>query len=133
MKECSRCKEVRPLEGFYNKLKRNGTLGKSARCKICEKQLKAARYDPMKKRAADLRKTFGISLDEYDKMLEKQNGVCAICRGPHKGRGSFFHVDHCHSNGTVRGLLCSHCNVGLGYFSDNISNLENAILYLRNQ
>ena len=78
-------------------------------------------------------KKFGITVDEYNLLVEKQNNSCAIC-GKHKseftGRGNNFHIDHCHTTGKVRGLLCSNCNTGLGQFKDNQVLLENAIQYL---
>lgn len=85
----------------------------------------------------DRKKTYGITSDEYAKMLADQNEVCAICRKPealvHKktGRLRALSVDHCHKSGKVRGLLCGHCNNGLGAFKDSIERLEFAIAYLR--
>lgn len=58
-----------------------------------------------------LRFYYGLTVDDYERMLEGQDGVCAICTGP-SGRMR-FHVDHNHTTGRVRGLLCSRCNSGL--------------------
>ena len=72
------------------------------------------------KRNKDLIKNYGINTDEYELMLDSQNNSCAICRGPKtNNRTNYFDVDHCHKSGKVRGLLCSKCNLGLGYFQDN--------------
>lgn len=83
-----------------------------------------------------LRKAYGISLDTYNSLLEAQNGVCAICNCPEtsirKGKVCALAVDHDHKMGKVRGLLCSKCNVGLGYFDDNPDRLRAAALYLVN-
>jgi len=74
---------------------------------------------------------YGITLSEYDKMLSDQNGVCKICgSGDSKRSGQYLMVDHCHSTGKVRGLLCSPCNSALGLLGENISNFHNAINYL---
>lgn len=77
-----------------------------------------------------LRNTFGINLKDYNAMLETQNNKCAICgtNNP-QGKGS-FHVDHCHTTNKIRGLLCHHCNHGLGNFKDNVNSLINAAKYL---
>lgn len=78
---------------------------------------------------------YGISLEQYDNMLLKQNGVCAICKQYEtmknkKGTICNLSVDHDHETGLVRGLLCRNCNVGLGNFSDDIRVMRVAIAYL---
>ena len=75
-----------------------------------------------------LRNLYGVSLEQYEKLLEKQNHVCAICKKPSKKRLS---VDHCHETLQIRGLLCHNCNTGLGHFKDNIERLQTAIEYLK--
>src|SRR5574337_857434 len=77
-----------------------------------------------KTRGYHLKAKFGITNDDYDRMLEEQDFVCAICGEP---SDKTYHVDHCHTSGKVRGLLCNTCNRGLGYFKDNTSFLTNAI------
>jgi hypothetical protein len=64
-------------------------------------------------------------------MLKDQNGTCKICKTNTSGtkRGNFA-VDHCHKTGKIRGLLCSNCNVGLGYFDDSVELMEEAKQYL---
>tara|TARA_R110002153_G_scaffold1367_4_gene7050 strand:- start:460 stop:729 length:270 start_codon:yes stop_codon:yes gene_type:complete len=79
-------------------------------------------------RAKNLRHRYGIELEEYDKMLEEQGGLCYICEEP-PGK-SPLSVDHCHKDGTIRGLLCHNCNHGLGKFKDNIVLMYRAITYL---
>lgn len=76
-------------------------------------------------------KRYGITLEQYQKLLDKQQSRCAIClTDDPKGRGDKLHVDHCHTTGSIRGLLCGKCNTGLGLFNDNINILRNAIKYL---
>lgn len=77
----------------------------------------------------DLKKNFGISVEQYDEMLIRQNGVCAICKTPCKS-GRRLAVDHDHKTGQVRSLLCSNCNRGLGCFQDNPDLLREAAQYL---
>jgi len=90
---------------------------------------------------ARIRKTYferryGITQEYYDNLWELQNGLCAICfdilvRGEGRGRnGGNVHLDHDHENGLVRGLLCSKCNLGLGYFLDEPRILRSAERYL---
>ena len=84
------------------------------------------------KRETRLREQYGIGNVEFDAMLEKQGGGCAICGKIHKEKsGGRLHVDHCHSSGAVRGLLCGNCNNGLGRFADDEARLERAAEYLR--
>jgi hypothetical protein len=74
---------------------------------------------------------FGMSLEDYEKLFNEQNGRCAIC-GTTKltGDSRALSVDHNHTTGKIRGLLCSRCNRGLGYFKDNVMSLLSAIRYL---
>lgn len=70
----------------------------------------------------NLRRRYNMTLDDYEQMLIAQNGVCAICEGPPRGRGADedrFHVDHCHETGRVRGLLCSPCNTAVGLLDED--------------
>ncbi len=80
-----------------------------------------------------LRRNYGINYGDYSRMLGEQNGLCAICGKPASGgikSAARLHVDHDHATGAVRGLLCSRCNQGIGYFSDNPELLAAAIAYL---
>jgi len=77
--------------------------------------------------------TYGIDEVEYRKMLDAQGGTCAICKSPDPGwKHEWFHIDHCHKTGKVRGLLCNGCNPGLGSFGDDPSRLRLAAEYLEN-
>jgi hypothetical protein len=73
----------------------------------------------------EYRRTYGISLDDYKKMMIKQEGFCLICN-----EAKPLVVDHDHKTGKVRGLLCNNCNRALGYLKDNPNRLESAIVYL---
>jgi hypothetical protein len=73
---------------------------------------------------------YGLTIAEYDLMFEEQGRVCAICKEPTpKGKG-FWHVDHDHTTGKVRGILCDWCNRGLGQYRDNVDYLLSAVTYL---
>ena len=83
-----------------------------------------------------LKMLFGITLEDYDRMLAEQNGVCAICEQPERavhrknGKVKQLAIDHCHESGAVRGLLCSLCNTALGLFQDDSDLLAKAMRYL---
>lgn len=72
---------------------------------------------------------FGITAQQYDAILARQNGVCAICRSVCKS-GRKLSVDHDHKTGFVRGLLCSRCNIGVGQFDDNYQLMQKAATYM---
>lgn len=68
---------------------------------------------------------YGVTPENYSRLLVLQNGRCAICRNKAK-----LYIDHCHSTGKIRGLLCSMCNLGLGHFKDSPDIMNTAIEYL---
>lgn len=84
--------------------------------------------------ASNLRK-YDMSIEEYQQMLDNQNGLCLICGNAPDPNGiksaSRLHVDHDHATGKVRGLLCNKCNPGIGYFQNSPELLEAAAAYLR--
>lgn len=76
-------------------------------------------------------KKYGLTLEEYDDILNSQDGKCMICKTEDPGsKQKNFAVDHCHKTGKVRGLLCFSCNVSIGHFKDNVDFLHKAINYL---
>jgi hypothetical protein len=93
-----------------------------------------ANMSESERRDRDYRRFYGISLAEYEEMLHNQGGVCAICGQPpdkdSRQVTGLLVVDHCHTNGHVRGLLCSTCNLAIGYFKDNADHLLSAAQYL---
>lgn len=80
-------------------------------------------------------RNYGVTLEWYDKKFKEQNGVCAICglegflMDPKRHKTKLV-VDHCHTSGTVRGLLCHNCNRGLGLFKDSLASISSALTYL---
>jgi len=82
-----------------------------------------------RRRAAVLRHKYGITAEDYDRMLLEQGGRCAICRTDKPGR-KFFAVDHNHQTGAVRKLLCMHCNVAIGYLREDPAIARAAAEYL---
>ena len=109
------------------------------------KQQKAADMREYRKKNPDtfrnieLKKNFGITLEQYNEMLDSQGGVCAICGNVettvnhNTKKVQNLSVDHCHTTGKVRGLLCNLCNTGLGKFRENPDFLAKAISYILNK
>ena len=147
-KECTKCHEIKPFSEFH---KGNDLSGLKYRCKQCDSLYKKEYYqknkDVIKQKAFDywkrtkhirlnqrkdirLRHLHNITLDEYNFMFEMQEGKCNIC-GTKLYKDKKTHVDHCHKTHDIRGLLCNHCNAGLGHFFDNITILKEAIKYLK--
>lgn len=77
-----------------------------------------------------LKRQYGISLQDYDNLLKRQNGNCAICGIPHSDPWNILHVDHDHETGDIRGLLCGTCNSALGLFCESVETMRAAIKYL---
>lgn len=86
---------------------------------------------PEQRRDSKLKNLYGIGVENYDFLYERQQGLCAICKKPEKVEGRRLAVDHNHSTGQVRGLLCTTCNQGLGNFYDDPELLESAIVFLQ--
>lgn len=74
---------------------------------------------------------YGITHIEYDQMLFAQDGLCKICKRHHTEFSKRLSVDHCHTTGKIRGLLCSSCNLVLGFAQDDVETLSQAIKYLK--
>ena len=85
---------------------------------------------PEKRWEIHLRRMYGISPDLYYAFLKRQNNCCAICFSDTPGRRRKFAVDHNHKTGMIRGLLCTTCNNGLGYFKDSPKIMQRAVDYL---
>lgn len=116
-KLCIRCDEHLPSDSFVrNKTCKDGLNGW---CKSCSKD-------------ASLIKKYQITLDDYNKLLQNQQFKCAICETTNPaGPTNKFVVDHCHTTGIVRGLLCNHCNTGIGKLKDSYELLSKAANYVK--
>lgn len=79
----------------------------------------------------NLKKNYGISLEDFTEMMKKQDGKCAICGINGDDLPKRLAVDHCHKTGKIRGLLCSSCNQGLGKFKDQPELLKNGAKYVQ--
>lgn len=136
LKTCSKCQIEKYEEEFS---KREGGRYRSS-CKECTRKDNLERYYRKGGKSAQAHrarkfnlKQYGLTVEQYDALFEKQQGKCAICatEEPSRNKSNYrLFVDHCHDTGKVRGLLCHHCNVGLGHFKDNWQLLTKAIEYL---
>lgn len=88
-------------------------------------QIKGHKYDAGQSRARTMLRKYGMTPEQYDAMALDQDHVCAICQ-----EGSELFVDHDHTTGRVRGLLCKHCNLALGHFRDSTTAMQRAVDYL---
>ena len=120
LKTCTSCKNVQPLHQFYRDPRH--VDGKQSECKDCwvvktEKHYYLTEY--------------GLSPEDYQKLLDAQDGVCAICgRAPKRNR---FNVDHCHKTHRIRALLCVNCNTNLLPVVERFPEwVKNAFEYLKN-
>jgi Recombination endonuclease VII len=124
MKWCPDCGTVLPLADFVRT--RQSKTGYSAYCKPCHnKRSKASKEKMGGSRTYHLTRRYGITAEEADFLLERQEGLCAICLSAPAG-----HVDHDHGTGVVRALLCFNCNGGLGQFRDDPAVLRAAADYV---
>jgi hypothetical protein len=90
--------------------------------------------NPITAKNSYLLRNYGITYEQYLQLLEKQDHKCAICGTQESDRkGGDLVVDHCHSSGKVRGMLCQKCNLMLGNANDLVDTLERAIIYLFNK
>jgi hypothetical protein len=87
--------------------------------------------NPDRYRHNALKRRYGITIEQFDAIVDAQKGQCALCQEPLKLGTKSVHVDHCHETGRVRGVLCARCNLGIGRFGDTIQGPEKAIAYLR--
>lgn len=98
-------------------------------------KLKRREADPHLERRSYLKRAYGITIEDYSRMLSEQGGVCKICGEPetmkHRGETtSSLCVDHDHSTGKVRGLLCGKCNTMLGKGDDSPERLRAGASYI---
>jgi hypothetical protein len=137
-RQCNRCLKEKPWDSFS--LNSNGLNGRKSICKLCSNKAETVRLKKNKeadpesfskaRREKMLRLTYGLTPEDYSKMLLAQGNTCAICKTAENRVGDYFFVDHCHTNGHNRGLLCYHCNTLLGMCFDDIDILQSAITYL---
>ena len=140
MKTCTVCKTEKTLDNFYNY--KASKDGKAYRCKSCDDlaRKKWIKNNPEKSqrstRGRNLKVKYGITIEDYEKLLKDQDGKCACC-GAEENTSLYglnktlsFAVDHCHKTNKVRGLLCNQCNRAIGMLGDTKEGVLKALEYL---
>lgn len=153
MKKCTKCNLNKSLDNFYKN--KNSKDGLQNQCKVCSNAASVAWYkanveiERAKKKSwrqrnpdkakfqyrRDNLKNYGLTINEWNLLFEKQKGLCAICNLPEtvllKGKVKRLAIDHCHKTGKVRGLLCAKCNKSIGLLNEDLRLLESAAQYLK--
>jgi hypothetical protein len=162
-KKCKKCRKVKAVEDFH--VDRSLSDDRKVRCRECTNKIKAnwraenqskikqqkkASYEKHRDKYLEyfrsdkrrmhvfnwkLKRQYGITLKQFERMMDEQNGCCAICGNPPSSVNGHKHkhrlcIDHCHETGVVRGLLCTMCNAAIGYFEDNLERVQKAVNYL---
>jgi hypothetical protein len=149
-KICTKCSAELPIEefGVYS----TAADGRNYACKSCSRKriaewrnknpdkataIHVRNYGKNREQCLEnahvsrLRRTYGLSAEDYARMLAKQKGLCLICFRP-PTEGHRLNVDHDHETGKVRGLLCNNCNTAIGLFGEDCRRMSAAIEYLSN-
>lgn len=131
-KRCPKCTETKDHNLFYRS--KTSSDGCSSYCKVCQ-NLRSTSYarenkDKIPTTGYSLKRRYGITSEDYARMLAEQEHRCAICGIDQCKTGRNFAVDHCHKTGKIRGLLCANCNVGIGGLQDSIAVVSLALAYL---
>lgn len=138
--KCFHCKKFLTRDAFH----KGENKCKACACDISKKwrEMNRDRYleklrewrarpkKPFYRRNSRLKYLYGVTEEQCAEVHEKQGGKCAICLQVFDGMPC---IDHCHTTGKFRGLLCDLCNRGIGYFKDNPETIEAAVAYLRKQ
>ena len=157
MKKCKKCGKEYPATDEYFRSCRNRKGEKkwlSNECKECDnrysreyskknqphkwKHVRAYHKRYREEHKSEIRnkyykRVFGITEDEFRAMVKRQKNSCAVCKEPIDMEDKYsFNIDHCHDTGKVRGILCSKCNRGIGFFNNSEQRLLSAARYLLN-
>lgn len=126
LRTCRKCGAEKPLDQFVPD--KNCHHGRTYRCKACHNAKQRAYWHRPEIKERDLERRrewhrryyrlrlYGVSPEEYETMWAKQGERCALCNGTESGRGFDWNLDHCHTTGRVRGILCHKCNLSLGHY-----------------
>lgn len=126
-RKCNKCKKQKDISEFHKN--KNNKTGINLICKKCVSNYD--RQNGLKKsiKKFNCRNNKNLSIDQYNTMVKEQDGKCFICKRKPNRR---LDIDHCHTTGKIRRLLCRRCNLNLGYFKDDKMYLLRAFSYLEN-
>jgi Autographiviridae endonuclease VII len=135
-KKCSKCEQEKPLGDFPKNSKSKD--GYRPDCKECRSlvwyKYKENTSIQETQRINHLLRTYGLTVQEYQEMLERQKGCCACCGKEestnHYGKTLPLAVDHCHKTGAIRGLLCRVCNQVLGHLEESPERVSALLRYI---
>lgn len=153
-KMCNKCGNSYPHTAEFWPVRRRNACGLDTPCRQCCRTAESKRREKPEVKAKNKRlcrewyarnpkattkltrlKNYGVSAEDYRRLLESQGGVCAICGKPETakihGAVKDLAVDHCHKTGRIRGLLCSRHNTALGLAGDDPHIIEKMAAYLR--
>jgi hypothetical protein len=143
VKECTKCGLSLPLDGFYSyKRKSRDYVSRDSWCIDCTKAASRVAYERQRDSGAERERGWrrrgivGVTWEDFERKYADQDGRCSVCQNPMrlkgvgKGKQDVAHLDHNHSTGKPRGLLCGNCNVAIGMLGDDIELLRSAVAYL---
>ena len=124
-KQCTKCNQTKPIAEFNKQAKAKD--GYQPYCRPCQSEISKDWYkeNPSK----NYLQKYGITIEDKAEMAKAQGDRCAICKEPLADAVTIC-VDHCHESDQIRGILCHHCNIGLGHFRDSPKLLQRAAHYL---
>ena len=134
-KHCSMCGKYQLFDAYTPTPSSINRGGVKAYCKPCSKAYSRKHHDPIRHRERMLLAQRGISVQQYEEILTRQDGVCAICKQPEtaldrKGNTKWLAVDHNHATGVRRELLCSSCNLLLGQIEKDKDRIQAILSYI---
>lgn len=127
-KRCWHCKIIKNLSAFYNSKRSND--GKQSMCKECDRLHNKKPNVIFNKASSHLKLTYGITLNEKQDLFNLQNNCCYICGSKIKAL-RYACIDHCHTTGKIRKLLCNTCNLYLGYYEKYPDLINKFVAYLK--
>jgi len=147
LKRCAGCKSEKAITEFYKQTKNGNPFGFCKKCQLVKMKKRRNDNPDIVKRESELRRkrrlaspkqlfnwqlkhTYGISIAAYELLIKAQGATCAICGKAATNKYKRLHVDHNHTTGEIRGLLCHGCNVAIGMVKENPTTLRAAADYL---
>ena len=128
VKVCTKCNESKPHTDFYKRGERNNKQRTKSYCKVCA--IKINKYYVEQNPYNWITKRYNVSLEIAKDLYMRSMKTCDICGVEWDGTKERLCIDHDHTTGKVRGVLCKHCNHVLGHSKDSVTILKSAVEYL---
>lgn len=127
-KKCSKCGQTKTASDFYTN--RHLRSGLASWCKACHqgygREWKRSEAGKLKQKRDWLKRDFGITPEDYERLLERCDHRCLAC-----GSQKQLHIDHDHATGRIRGILCGNCNRALGLLRDDAIRISQLLEYAK--